>query len=150
MSLLKEFKEFAMRGNVVDLAVGVIIGAAFGKIVTSLVQDVIMPPIGKLSGGANFADLFVILDHAKVGTNTVTTLAQAKTAGVPVMAYGQFLQNVFDFLIVAFCVFMLVRGINQLRRRFEKQQEAAPAVPPAPTPTEVLLSDIRDLLRAKK
>jgi large conductance mechanosensitive channel len=150
MGLIKEFKEFAVRGNVVDLAVGVIIGGAFGKIVTSLVQDVIMPPIGKVSGGANFADMFVILDHAKVGTNTVTTLAQAKAAGVPVMAYGQFLQNVFDFLIVAACVFLMVKGINELRRRFDLQKEAAPATPPAPTPSESLLTEIRDLLKARK
>src|ERR1044071_7270237 len=116
MGLLKEFKEFAMKGNVVDLAVGVIIGAAFGKIVTSLVQDVIMPPLSKVSGEVSLTDKFVILDHTKVGTNTVTTLAQAKATGAPVLAYGNFLQNIFDFLIVAFCVFMMVKGINELRR----------------------------------
>jgi len=148
MGLIKEFKEFAMRGNVVDLAVGVIIGGAFGKIVTSLVKDVIMPPIGKVTGGVNFKDLFVVMDHTKIGTNTVQTLAQAEAAGVPVMAYGQFLQNVFDFLIVAFCVFLMVKGINELRRRFDAQKEAAP--PAAPTPTESLLAEIRDLLKAKR
>lgn len=150
MGMLKEFKEFAMRGNVVDLAVGVIIGAAFGKIVTSMVQDIIMPPVGKVTGNVSFVDQFIILDHAKVGTNTVTSLAQAKTLGVPVLAYGNFLQNVFDFIIVAFCVFLFVKGINELRRRFEKQQEAAPAAPPAPTPTEKYLSEIRDLLAQKR
>ena len=103
MGLIKEFKEFAMKGNVVDLAVGVIIGAAFGKIVTSLVQDLIMPPIGKISGKVSLADKFVILDDAKIGTNVVHNLAQAKATGAPVLAYGNFLQNIFDFLIVAFC-----------------------------------------------
>lgn len=149
MSLVKEFKEFAMRGNVVDLAVGVIIGGAFGKIVTSLVQDVIMPPIGKITGNVNFSDLYLILDQSKVGTNVFHTVAQAKAVGVPVMPYGQFLQNVFDFVIVAACVFLMVKGINELRRRFE-EKTAAPAVPPAPTPTEALLTEIRDLLKSGK
>jgi large conductance mechanosensitive channel len=148
MGLVKEFKEFAMKGNVVDLAVGVIIGAAFGKIVTSIVQDVIMPPISKVTGNVSFTDQFVILDHAKVGTNMVDTLAKAKSTGAPVLAYGNFLQNVFDFLIVAFCVFLLVKGINELRRRFEKQKEAAP--PPGPTPSETLLTEIRDLLKQQR
>jgi large conductance mechanosensitive channel len=149
MGLIKEFKEFAVKGNVVDLAVGVIIGAAFGKIVTSLVQDVIMPPIGKVTGDVNFADLFIRLGPPK-GTNVVevTSLAQAKAAGMPVIAYGQFLNQVLDFVIVAFCIFLLVKGINELRRRFEKQKEAAP--PPAPTPTESLLGEIRDLLKQRK
>ncbi|HWN96887.1 MAG TPA: large conductance mechanosensitive channel protein MscL [Methylomirabilota bacterium] len=150
MGLIKEFKEFAMKGNVVDLAVGVIIGAAFGKIVTSLVQDVIMPPISKATGGVSFTDKFVILDQAKIGTNVVTTLAQAKATGAPVFAYGNFAQNVFDFLIVAFCVFMMVKGINNLRRRLERQQEAAPVVPPGPTPSEKYLAEIRDLLAQKR
>ena len=148
MGLIKEFKEFAVRGNVVDLAVGVIIGAAFGKIVTSVVQDVIMPPISKVTGNVSFVDQFAILDHAKVGTNTVNTLAQAKATGAPVLAYGNFLQNVLDFVIVAFCIFLLVKGINELRRRFEKQKEGAPA--PAPTPTESLLGEIRDLLKQQQ
>ncbi len=150
MGLIKEFKEFAMKGNVVDLAVGVIIGAAFGKIVTSMVADIIMPPISKVTGGVSFVDQFVILDQAKVGTNAVATLAQAKATGAPVLAYGNFLQNVFDFLIVAFCIFLFVKGINELRRRFEKQQAAAPSVPAAPTASETLLTEIRDLLRARK
>jgi large conductance mechanosensitive channel len=145
MGLIKEFKEFAMKGNVVDLAVGVIIGAAFGKIVTSLVQDVVMPPIGKISGQVSLTDKFVILDHTKVGTNVVDTLVKVKATGAPVLAYGNFLQNVFDFLIVAFCVFLMVKAINELRRRFDKQQEAAPA--PAPTLTEKLLTEIRDSLK---
>lgn len=148
MGLIKEFKEFAVRGNVVDLAVGVIIGAAFGKIVTSMVQDVIMPPISKVTGNVSFVDQFVILDHAKIGTNAVATLAQAKATGAPVLAYGNFLQNVLDFVIVAFCIFLLVKGINELRRRFEKQKEGAPA--PAPTVTESLLGEIRDLLKQSR
>jgi large conductance mechanosensitive channel len=150
MGLIKEFKEFAMKGNVVDLAVGVIIGAAFGKIVTSMVNDIIMPPISKVTGGVSFVDQFVILDQAKVGTNVVATLAQAKATGAPVLAYGNFLQNVLDFLIVAFCIFLFVKGINELRRRFEKQQATAPAAPPAPTPTEVLLTQIRDELKQQR
>ena len=148
MGLIKEFKEFALRGNVVDLAVGVIIGAAFGKIVSSVVQDLIMPPIGKISGQVSLTDKFVILDHTKVGTNVVTTLAQAKSTGAPVLAYGNFLQNVLDFLIVAFCIFLLVKAINELRRRFEKQKETTPA--PAPTATESLLTEIRDLLKQER
>jgi len=150
MGMVKEFKEFAMKGNVVDLAVGVIIGAAFGKIVTSMVQDIIMPPISKVTGGVSFTDKFVILDQAKVGTNAVVTLVQAKATGAPVFAYGNFLQNVFDFLIVAFCIFMFVKGINTLRRRFEKQEAAAPAAPPEPTKTEILLTEIRDSLKQGK
>jgi large conductance mechanosensitive channel len=125
----------------------VIIGAAFGKIVTSMVQDILMPPISKVTGGVSFTDKFIILDEAKVGTNVVHTLAQAKSTGAPVLAYGNFLQNVFDFLIVAFCIFMVVKGINTLRRRFEKQ-EAAP--PPGPTPTEALLAEIRDELKKQR
>lgn len=147
MGLIKEFKEFAMKGNVVDLAVGVIIGAAFGKIISSLVADVIMPPISKATGPVSLVDKFIILDQTKVGTNAVTTLAQAKATGAPVLAYGNFLQNVFDFLIVAFCIFMFVKGINTLRRRFEKQEAAAPA--PAPTQTEILLTEIRDSLKTR-
>jgi len=147
MGLMKEFKEFAMKGNVVDLAVGVIIGAAFGKIVTSMVQDIIMPPVSKATGGISFVDQFVILDKSKIGTNVVNTLAQAKATTAPVLAYGNFLQNVLDFIIVAFCIFMLVKGINTLRRRFEAQKEAAP---PPPTPTEALLVEIRDELKKQR
>jgi large conductance mechanosensitive channel len=152
MGLIKEFKEFAMRGNVMDLAVGVIIGAAFGKIVTSMVQDIIMPPIGKVTGNVSFVDKFLILDSTKLGTNNVATLSlvKARADGIPVLAYGNFIQNVFDFIIVAFCVFLFVKGINELRRRFEKQQETGPAAPPAPTPTEKYLSEIRDLLAQKR
>lgn len=149
MGLLKEFKEFAVKGNVVDLAVGVIIGAAFGQIVQSLVRDVIMPPIGMATGGVSFTDKFVILDSAKAGTNVISTLAQARSVGVPVLAYGSFLQYVIDFLIVAFSVFMMVKAINHMRRRFEKEQRGADKAPPSPTATELLLTEIRDLLKRK-
>jgi large conductance mechanosensitive channel len=143
MKIIQEFKEFAVKGNVVDLAVGVIIGAAFGKIVTSLVNDIIMPPIGKLMGGVNFVDLFINLDPAK---GAFPSLKAAKDAGAAVIAYGSFLSAVIDFTILAFCVFMMVKAINRLRR----QPDPAPAVPPAPTKQELLLTEIRDALRASK
>ncbi len=112
--MLKEFKEFAMRGSVVDLAVGIIIGAAFGRIVTSVVSDIIMPPIGKVTGNVNFADLFVSLDPDK--TAGITSLAQAKETGAAVIAYGQFINTVINFVIVAFCIFLLVKLMNSLQR----------------------------------
>jgi large conductance mechanosensitive channel len=112
MKVLKEFKEFAVRGNVIDLAVGVIIGAAFGKIVTSLVSDIIMPPFGRMMGALNFNDLFIPL----VDAPGVRTLAQAKEQGIPVLAYGAFLTTVLDFAIVAFCIFLMVKAINALKR----------------------------------
>lgn len=142
MSLIKEFKEFAVRGNVVDLAIAVIIGAAFGKIVTSLVNEVIMPPIGKLLGGVNFSDLFVNLEPAK---GSFASLASAKDAGAAVIAYGSFLNTVIDFTIVAFCVFLLVKAINALKK---KPAPEAPAAPPAPSRQEAILAEIRDLLKA--
>lgn len=114
-NVLKEFREFAVKGNVVDLAVGVIIGGAFGKIVTSLVSDLIMPPIGVLLSGMNFKDLFYNLDRSR----PVSSLAEAQAQGVPVIAYGNFLNVILDFIIVAFCIFMLVKGINALRRLHE-------------------------------
>ena len=130
MGMLKEFKEFAMRGNVVDLAVGVIIGGAFGKIVTSIVNDILMPPIGKAMGGVNFADLFINLDPGKTlpGGVPIKSLAQAKQAGAAVIAYGQFINTILDFLIVAACIFAVVKGMNTLKRRLE-------SAPPAPAPT---------------
>jgi large conductance mechanosensitive channel len=135
MAIIKEFKEFAMRGNVVDLAVGVIIGAAFGKIVTSLVNDVIMPPIGYLTGGIDFKNLKVLIkegDPAK------------KIADVSIN-YGNFINTVIEFLIVAFCIFMVVKAINSLK----KPEEAAPAAEAVPTKEEILLTEIRDLLAKK-
>lgn len=140
MSLVKEFREFAVKGNAVDMAVGIIVGAAFGKIVTSIVNDVIMPPIGKLLGGVDFTGLFLNL-----GSETYATLADAKAAGAATLNYGAFLQTVVDFIIVAFAVFMLVKGINSLR----KKEEAAPAVPPAPPEDVVLLREIRDALQKR-
>ncbi|NWK90702.1 large-conductance mechanosensitive channel protein MscL [Raoultella terrigena] len=131
MSILKEFRDFAMRGNVVDLAVGVIIGAAFGKIVSSLVADIIMPPLGLLIGGIDFKSFAVTLRDAQGDIPAV------------VMHYGVFIQNVFDFVIVAFAIFMAIKLMNNLNRK----KEEAPVAPPAPTKEEVLLSEIRDLLK---
>jgi large conductance mechanosensitive channel len=132
MSLASEFKEFAMRGNVIDLAVGVVIGAAFGKIVSSLVGDVIMPPLGLLIGRVNFTELAV-----RIGTDP---------AGKPVLfRYGAFVQTIFEFLIIAFCIFVLLKGINSLKR----PPDAAAAAPPPPTKSEELLTQIRDLLAKK-
>lgn len=148
MSMLKEFKEFAMRGNVVDLAVGVIIGGAFGKIVTSMVNDVIMPPIGKMMGGVDFKDLFINLDPSKLtkAGKAVETLTDAKDAGAAVIAYGSFISTVIDFTIVAFCIFMVIKGMNALKK---KPAPAAPAPPPEPTKEEKLLTEIRDAIRAR-
>jgi len=136
MGFIKEFKEFAMRGNVVDLAVGVIIGAAFGKIVTSLVNDIIMPPIGVLTGGIDFKNLKITI---KEGDPT------QKIPNVTIN-YGNFINTVLEFVIVAFCVFLVIKGINALKR----VKEEAPGIPPAPTKEEVLLTEIRDILAAKR
>lgn len=134
MGLIQEFKEFAVKGSMIDLAVGIVIGAAFNKIVSSFVEDVLMPPIGLLIGGVDFSQLAVEL---KAGTG----------GGEPVLLkYGQFIQTVVDFLIVAFAVFMVVKAINSLRR----QEEMKPAVPPAQTREESLLTEIRDLLKARR
>jgi large conductance mechanosensitive channel len=138
--LLQEFKEFAMRGNVVDLAVGLIIGAAFGAIVNSLVADVIMPPIGLLMGNVDFSDLFINLSG-----QDYPSLAAARAAGAPVIAYGAFLNAVINFIIVALAIFVLVKGMNQLRR----QQAEEPAEPPEAPRQEVLLQEIRDILKAR-
>lgn len=138
MSMMKEFKEFAVKGNVVDMAVGVIIGGAFGKIVSSLVNDVIMPPIGKLMGGVNFSQLFINLSDT-----TYETLAEATKASAPVIKYGAFIQNVLDFIIVAFVIFLVVKGINAAK----KKEEAAPAAPAKPSEEVLLLTEIRDALK---
>lgn len=134
---IKEFKEFAVKGNAVDMAVGVIIGGAFGKIVTSIVNDIIMPPIGWLIGGVNFSDLKVTLPAIADGMESAT------------INYGAFIQTIIDFTIIAFCVFMLVKGINKLARK-KKEEEAAPAAPPQPSAEERLLTEIRDLLKEGK
>ena len=140
MSLLKEFKDFAMRGNVIDLAVGVIIGGAFGKIVASLVADVIMPPIGLLVGGVNFTDLKWEMKAAEI----VDGVEKAAVT----LNYGNFLQVTFDFIIVAFAIFMFIKGMNRLNKK--KEEVPAPAAPPAPSKEELLLAEIRDLLKEKK
>ncbi|TGN82181.1 large conductance mechanosensitive channel protein MscL [Bradyrhizobium yuanmingense] len=136
--MLKEFREFAMKGNVVDLAVGVIIGAAFGGIVTSLVGDVIMPIIGAVTGGLDFSNYFIPLSKAVTATN----LADAKKQGA-VLAYGSFLTLTINFIIVAFVLFLVIRAMNTLKRR----EEAAPAAPTKPTAEVELLTEIRDLLK---
>ncbi len=134
--MLKEFKEFAMRGNVMDMAVGVILGGAFGKIISSVVSDVIMPPIGLLVGGVNFTDLKFILKQP-----TVDLAGNAVPAVT--LNYGNFLQTTFDFIIIAFAIFVFVKAINTVR----KKEDAAPAAPPAPSKEEELLTEIRDLLK---
>jgi len=145
MSIIKEFKEFALKGNVVDLAVGVIIGVAFGKVVTSIVNDIIMPPIGKIMGGVNFADLFINLDPSKLAKDgsAIKSLAQAKEAGAAVIAYGSFINTVIDFTIVAFCIFMIVKVMNTLKRK------PAPSAIPELTREENLLTEIRDTLKSR-
>jgi large conductance mechanosensitive channel len=139
--MLQEFKKFAMRGNVIDLAVGIIIGAAFTAIVNSLVNDVLMPPVGLLIGGIDFSDFFITLK----GEGGYATLEQAKAAGAVTLNYGLFVNSIIKFLIVAFAVFILVKQINRLQR-----QEAEKPAPPAPPPREeVLLAEIRDILKAR-
>jgi large conductance mechanosensitive channel len=141
MGMVKEFKEFALKGNVMDLAVAVIIGAAFGKIVSSMVDDLIMPLVGTLFGGFRFENLYLPL--AEVPAGTEPPLAAVREAGVPVLAWGNFLTVALDFLILAFIIFLMVRAVNSLQR----QQEAPPAVPAAPPEDIVLLREIRDALR---
>ncbi len=133
MSMMKEFKDFAVKGNVVDMAVGIIIGAAFGKIVTALVAGVVMPPIGVLLGGVDFSDLAYVIKEA------------AGDAPAVVISYGAFIQTLIDFAIIAFAIFMIVKGINNLK----KKEEQAPKAPPAPSAEQVLLTEIRDLLKSK-
>ena len=135
--MLKEFKAFIMRGNVIDLAVGVIIGASFGKIVTSLVDDIIMPPIGVIIGGIDFSGLYINLSGVEYAS-----LAAAREAKAAVIAYGSFINVLIQFLIVAFAVFILIKVVNKVIAR-------TPAAPPAPTATEVLLTEIRDTLKSK-
>jgi len=131
--MMQEFKSFAMRGNVVDMAVGIIIGGAFGKIVSSFVKDVIMPPIGMLIGGVDFGDLAITLKEAVGETPAV------------LISYGAFIQTLLDFIIIAFAIFMAIRAMNSLK----KKEEEKPAAPPAPSKEEVLLTEIRDLLKQR-
>jgi large conductance mechanosensitive channel len=146
--MLKEFRDFIARGNVLDLAVAVIMGGAFGKVVSSLVNDVLMPPIGRLMGGVSFSDIYIPLDLAKARTadGSLLSLAQAKEAGVPTINIGLFINAAIDFIIVAFVVFMIVKAVNRLQRK----KAEAPAPPPEPTPSEKLLGEIRDLMKAQK
>ena len=133
MKVLQEFKQFAMRGNVMDMAIGIIIGAAFGKIISSVVGDVIMPPIGLLLGGVDFSNLAITLKEGSEGVQPV------------LLKYGVFINTVIDFLIIAFAIFIVVKGINSMK----KKEEEKPAAPPAPTKSEVLLEEIRNELRKK-
>ena len=148
-TFLQDFKAFAMKGNVVDMAVGVIIGGAFGKIVTSVVNDIIMPPIGLLVGGVNFKDLKWVMKEA-------TTAADGTEVAAVTLNYGNFLQQTFDFLIIAFSIFIMIKLITKLTDKMKKEEEAAPAPAPAPAPEpepsaeEKLLTEIRDLLKEKK
>ncbi len=133
MGMIKEFKTFAMRGNVVDMAVGIVIGGAFGKIISSFVADVVMPPLGLLMGNVNFTELVLTLQEASGEAAAIT------------INYGKFIQTVVDFVLVAFAIFMVVKGMNSMK----KKEEAAPAAPPAPSKEEVLLGEIRDILKQK-
>ncbi len=135
MGMISEFKEFAMKGNVMDMAVGIIIGGAFGKIISSLVSDIIMPIVGKMMGGVDFSTLFMNL-----GDGEYATLAAAQEAGAATLNYGSFIQAAIDFLIIAFAIFMMIKAMNSSK----KAEEEAPAAPPA---EEVLLTEIRDLLK---
>ncbi len=137
---MKEFKEFAVKGNAVDMAVGVIIGGAFGKIVSSIVNDIIMPPIGWIIGGVNFSDLKMTLPAVE--------LAGKEQLAAATINYGAFLQTLIDFVIIAFCVFLLVKGINKLAKK--KEEKPAPPAPPTPSAEEKLLMEIRDLLKEQK
>lgn len=141
--MLKEFREFMNRGNVLDLAVAVVIGAAFGAVTSSLVDQVLMPVIGLLVGGVDFSDLGIILR----GRDLYGSVSEAVAAGAPVIQYGAFLNTVINFLIVAFAMFLVVKAFNQMRRRFERPVEAPP---PEPTAEERLLTEIRDLLAARR
>ncbi len=133
MGMMSEFKEFAMRGNVVDMAIGIVIGGAFGKIVTSFVNDVLMPPLGLAIGGVDFKDLSIVLQEAQGEVAAVT------------LNYGSFVQTIVDFIIIAFAIFMVIKGMNSLKRK--EEEPAAEPEPPKPSAEEALLTEIRDLLR---
>lgn len=147
MSFWSDFKTFAVKGNVMDLAVGVIIGGAFGKIVTALVEDMIMPLVGMIGAGSNFTDKFFVLKAGKGGTTDFKSLAEAKTAGANVLAYGDFIQTIVNFLIVAFSIFIFIQLISKFRIRHEA---AVAAAPPVISSTDKLLMEIRDELKNNK
>ncbi len=142
--MFKEFRDFALKGNVIDLAIGVIIGAAFGAIVSSIVDDIFMPVIGLILSGIDFSNLFIVLNNP--GNVPVPSVAAAKAAGVATLNYGLFINAVVKFTIIAFVLFLGVKGINRLK----KQEAAAPAAPPAPSAQEKLLAEIRDAIKAQK
>ena len=142
--MLKEFREFAMRGNVVDMAVGIIIGVAFGTIIQSLVKDVIMPPIGLALGNVDFSNLFSVLKEG-VLPGPYAALVEAQEAGAVTINYGTFINTIITFLIVAFAVFLLIRSINNMK----KKEDEAPAAPPEPSKEETLLTEIRDILKQR-
>jgi len=143
--MLKEFKDFALKGNVLDMAVGIIIGAAFGTIVRSLVDDVLMPPIGLLLGGVDFTDFFIVLSEGAAAAAPYATLQAARDAGAVTLNYGVFINALISFLIVAWAVFMVVRSFNRMKRKAEE----APAEPPKPSAEVALLTEIRDALRSR-
>jgi large conductance mechanosensitive channel len=143
--MLKEFKEFALRGNVVDMAIGIVIGGAFGTIVNSLVKDVLMPPIGLALGGVDFSSLFLTLKEGVKAAGPYASLADAQAAGAVTVNYGLFVSAIISFLIVAWALFMVVKAMNAARR----EEVAVPAPPPEPTPSEKLLAEIRDVLKAR-
>ena len=141
--MFKEFKEFAMKGNVVDMAVGIVIGAAFGTIVKSLVSDVLMPPIGLLLGGIDFSNFFILLKEGAAAAAPYAALADAQTAGAVTINYGVFINSIISFIIVAFALFIVIKGMNKMKRK----EEAKPAEPPKPTEDILLLREIRDALK---
>lgn len=142
MGIVKEFKEFAVKGNMIDMAVGIIIGLAFGKIITSLVNDILMPPLGMLLGKVDFTNLKVILQKGQAAVVEGTTIIQPAISDVSIN-YGVFIQTIIDFLIIAFCIFMVIRAMNNLKRK----EEVAPTAPPPPSDEVLLLKEIRDLLK---
>ncbi len=145
MGFISEFKEFAMRGNVIDMAVGIVIGGAFGKIVSSLVGDIIMPLVGVITGGTNFTDMFVWLGDGEAPVS----LALAKESGQPYIGYGALISVIIDFLIVAFAIFVVIKMMNTAKKRFEKKQAEVPAGPPEMSTDQKLLTEIRDLLKTR-
>jgi large conductance mechanosensitive channel len=145
-SFISEFKEFAMRGNLIDLAVGVIIGGAFGKLVTSLISDIIMPPIGKLMGKVDFKDLKLIIQHGVATPKTVNGVTTIENVGEITIRYGAFINTVIDFVIMALVIFLVIKGMNKLKRK----QAEEPAKPEEATKDQVLLTEIRDLLKEKE
>ena len=139
MGFIKEFREFAMRGNVIDMAVGIVIGGAFGKIVSSLVGDIVMPAVGMATGGVDFSEMRLVLQEAD----------EAAGKALVAVSYGSFFSTIIDFVIIALAIFVVIKLMNSAKKRFEKEKEAAPAAPAAPSAQEVLLTEIRDLLRQR-